>query len=186
MERIKKNWSNILFAFVIILLIIPQTRTPIQIFVLRAISFSPGQIDKEERVVLEDYNWRLKTLDTETINLIGSKGKVTIVSYWATWCAPCLAEMPYLQELYNNYGEKVDFYFVSNEQMATLQNFLRKKNYSIPIYIPLEPSPQLLETRSLPTTFLISKTGEIVIRETGAASWNSERVYELLDSLLDQ
>jgi thiol-disulfide isomerase/thioredoxin len=186
MEKIKKNWSNILFAILIILLIIPQTRTPIQVFVLRTISFSPGQIDEEERVTLKDYDWNLSTLSTENINLDRSKGKVIIVSFWATWCAPCLAEMPELQELYDNYSDKVDFYFVSNEDKATLQKFLEKKDYSIPIYMPLEPSPSALESRSLPTTFLISKSGEIVIRKTGAASWNSERIHELLDSLLDQ
>jgi thiol-disulfide isomerase/thioredoxin len=186
MEKIKKNWSNILFAIVIILLIIPQTRTPIQVFVLRTISFSPGQIDQEERVVLKDYDWSLSTLDSESVNLSRSLGKVTIISYWATWCAPCLAEMPYLQELYDNYGDKVDFYFISQEKKTTLQNFLDKKNYSIPVYIPIESSPEALEIRSLPTTLLISRSGEIVIRKTGVANWNDEKVYELLDNLLDQ
>jgi len=186
MKFLKKNWSNILFAIVIILLIVPQTRIPIQVFVLRTISFTPGEIDEKERVTMIDYQWNLTTLSSETIDLNRSKGEVTIVSFWATWCAPCLAEMPELQKLYEKFGDKVDFYFVSNEKKATLQNFLEKKNFSIPIYIPLEPSPAALETRSLPTTFLISKSGEIVIHKTGAASWNNERVHELLDSLLNQ
>jgi thiol-disulfide isomerase/thioredoxin len=186
MEKIKKNWSNILFAIVIILLIVPQTRSPIQVFVLRTISFSPGEIDKEERTTLLDYQWNLSSLASKDINLKRSIGKVTIVNFWATWCAPCLAEMPDLQKLYDNYGDKVDFYFISNEKRITLQKFLEQKKYNIPIYIPTESSPEKLVIRSLPTTFLISKTGEIVIRKTGVANWNSGLVHELLDKLLDQ
>lgn len=186
MKYIKKNWSNILFAILIILMFIPQTRTPIQVFLLRAISYTPSQIDEKERAKLDDYHWELSSLSSEQVYLNRSQGKVTLISFWATWCAPCIAELPFLQKLYENYGDRVDFYFVSNEEKGTLLNFLKKKEFDLPVYIPLERSPELLEIRSLPTTFLIAKSGEIVIRETGAASWNNEKVHELLDELLDQ
>ncbi len=184
MSFIKKNWSNILFGVFIVLLIIPQTRMPIQIFIQRLASFSPSEIDKEDRAVLKDYDWNLVTMNSEKVNLSQSEDKVVLINFWATWCPPCVAEMPELQELYDTYRDKVDFYFITNEQPKTIHFFMEKKGYNLPVYIQVAPSPKILKSSSLPTSYLISKSGEIVMRKTGAASWNSDKVHQVLDKLL--
>ncbi|PHS68320.1 MAG: thiol-disulfide oxidoreductase [Flavobacterium sp.] len=186
MNFIKKQWSNILFGAFIVLMIVPQTRMPIQIFIQRFISFSPSKIDKEDRTLLKDYNWNLVELNAEKVNLSQSKGKVILINFWATWCPPCVAEMPELQELYDNYGDQVDFYFITNEALEKPNLFLEKKGYTIPVFIQIEKSPEVLESSSLPTTYLISKSGEIVMRKTGAASWNNVKVHSVLDDLLKE
>jgi len=186
MNFIKKQWSNILFGVFIVLMIIPQTRMPIQVFIQRFISFSPSEIAKEDRTTLKDYNWNLATLNSERTNLSQSEGKVIIINFWATWCPPCVAEMPELQELYNEYRDKVDFYFITSEKSETVNFFLDKKGFELPVYLQIEKSPEVLESSSLPTTYLISKTGEIIMRKTGAASWNSDKVHEVLDGLLGE
>jgi len=186
MKFLKKNWSNLLFGIFILAMIIPQTRMPIQVFLQRIISFSPSEIDKEDRTLLKDYNWNLTHLDSGTINLSKSEGKVVLINFWATWCPPCVAEMPELQELYDTYGDRVDFYFITNEAPNTINFFLEKKGYDLPVYLQTEPSPKVLASSSLPTTYVISKSGEIVMRKTGAASWNSDSVHEVLDGLLGE
>lgn len=183
---IKKNWSNIIFVVLIVLLIFPQTRMPIQVGLQRLISFSPSEIDVEDRTVLNDYQWNLTSLNDERIDFSQSKGKVVLINYWATWCPPCVAEMPDLQELYTAYSDQVDFYFVTSDEKEKLTLFLTKYNYNLPVYIQTEKSPDLLETTSLPTTFLISKTGEIIMRKKGAANWNSDSVHEIIDKLLKE
>ncbi len=185
MNFIKKQWSNILFGVFIVLMIVPQTRMPIQIFIQRFISFSPSEIAKEDRTTLKDYNWNLVTLNAERANLSQSEGKVILINFWATWCPPCVAEMPELQELYNKYGDKVDFYFITNEEPEKVKLFFDKKGYDMPMFFQIEKAPKALESSSLPTTYLISKTGEIVMRKTGAASWNSDSVHEVLENLLN-
>lgn len=157
---------------------------PITVFIQRVISFSPSETSKENRQILNNYNWNLKNLDGEIVNFSQSKGKVVLVNFWATWCPPCVAEMPELQELYKNYKDEVDFYFVSTESVLKLNLFLDKKGYLLPVYIQREKAPTLIETNSLPTTFLISKSGELVIKKTGAASWNSDKVHQIIDDLL--
>lgn len=185
-DFLKKYWGNIVFAFVIALLLIPQTATPIKVFVQRVFSFSPSETKAENRTVLTAYHWPLQTLDLQKVNLKDSEGNVVLINFWATWCPPCIAEMPSLQKLYDRYGDKVDFYFVSSETPEKLQLFMQKRGYTFPVYIQQQQAPSLLETTTLPTTYVLSKTGAIVINETGAAQWDSESVQQTLDKLLKE
>ena len=184
MKYLKKHWSNILFGLFIILMIIPQTRMPIQVFLQRIISFSPSEIDKDERTALKDYHWNLGTINSETINFNQSEGKVIVVNFWATWCPPCIAEMPELQELYDTYNDKVDLYFITNDPPEKVKLFLKSNGYDLPVYFQIEKAPKILESSSLPTTYLLSKNGDVVIKKIGAASWNSDKVHQTIDRLL--
>lgn len=179
-----RHWSNILFFVFIFLLVIPQTRMPIQVFVQRLISFSPSEKSETERETLEDYNWNLQQLNGTEINFSQSQGKVIIVNFWATWCPPCVAEMPSFQKLFDSYGEKVDFYFVTSEKPEKVEKFIMENGYNLPIYIQNYEAPKLLESTVLPTTYLISKAGEIVVDEEGAADWNSVKMKKMLDKLV--
>ena len=181
---LKKHGSTILLLVLVALLFIPQTGMPIKVFFNRLISFSPSEINVEKREIIKDYQWRLVDLEGSNINFKQSEGKVTLVNFWATWCPPCVAEMPSLQNLYDEYGDAVDFYFVSLESFETLEKFIQKKGYRLPIYIPQEPLPNGLETNSFPTTYLISKRGEIVIDKVGAADWDSEKTKAIIEKLL--
>lgn len=181
---IKKQWSNILFGVFLILLIIPQTRMPIQVFVQRLISFSPSETSEKKRETLEDYHWPMLTLEREQKNLAASKNRVALINMWATWCPPCVAEMPSMQKLYDDYGDQVDFYFITTDDLARIDKFMTKNDYDLPIYLQTHDAPQKLESSLLPTTFVISKSGQIVVRETGSADWNSKKTRKLLDNLL--
>ena len=184
MNFIKKHGSNVLFGCFIILLIIPQTRIPIQVFLQRTISLSPSEILKEDRIVLKSYNWNLIDTTSKSLNLKQSKGSVILINYWATWCPPCIAEMPAMQNLYDLYGNQVDFYFITNDDPNKVSNYLKTENYKLPVYFQAGKSPVILESNSLPTTFLLSKEGEIVMKEVGAARWNASKVHHTIDKLL--
>lgn len=181
---LKKHKGNILLLVVILLLFIPQTGTPIKVFLNRLISFSPSEIDVSKQRSIANYDWQLEDLEGTPLNFNQSEGKVVLLNVWATWCPPCIAELPSMQNLYDAYGSKVDFYFVSLESPETLQHFLQKKNYHIPVYIPKESFPEALSTSSFPTTYVISKAGAIVIDKTGAADWDSEKSKAIIEKLL--
>lgn len=167
-----------------VLLLIPQTRMPIMVFVQRTISFSPSETKENKRETLENYDWILFDMNMNETNFSESKGKVAVVNLWATWCPPCVAEMPSLQKIYDAYGDKVDFYFVTSEEPEKVERFMTKHGYSMPIYLQRFAAPDKMQSRTLPTTFVISKTGEMVVRETGAADWNSKKARRMLDRLL--
>lgn len=187
MEKfLKKNWSNILFGILVVLMIIPQTRMPIQVFVQRLISFSPSETSSEKQEILQDYNWTLINLDSEKNNFSQSKDKVVVLNFWATWCPPCVAEMPSFQKLFDDYGSDVAFYFVTSEKPDKVNRFLEKHEYSFPVYLQHFEAPDKLQSSVLPTTFILSKSGKIIVNETGVADWNSKNVRELLDRLLSE
>ncbi|WP_347374922.1 TlpA disulfide reductase family protein [Aequorivita sp. Q41] len=184
-DFLKKNWSNILFFGVIILLIIPQTRMPIQVFVQRLISFSPFEKPENQQELLVDFNWELQSLNDGVVNLSKSKGSVVIINFWATWCPPCVAEMPSFQKLYDAYESEIDFYFVTTETPEVVNKFMKKHNYTLPIYFQTYKAPNKLESEVLPTTYLISKSGAIVIDEEGTADWNSKKLRAIINKLLE-
>lgn len=181
---LKKHYSNIIFAVLVVLLLIPTTRTPIVVFVQRLIAFSPSTIPTEEQNTLTDYQWNLRGLNTNT-QFNEAQNEVIFVNFWATWCPPCIAEMPSIQKLYDDYGDKVQFFLVSNESQSKIEGFINKNNYTFPVYQALEAPPKILESQALPTTYLISKEGKIVIKETGVADWNSEKTRAIIDELLE-
>lgn len=179
------KFSNIVFVVIIALLVWPKTRQPIQVFMHKGLAmFSPSEVSENDWKTLTSYNWKLQTLDDVDYDFEMAKGKVVLVNFWATWCPPCIAEMPSLQGLYDNYGETIEFLLVSEEKEAIIQKFLNKYEYSFEIYRPITEIPGMLKTRSIPRTFIIDRYGHIVIDKTGAANWNSQAVRETLDRLI--
>lgn len=186
MKLFKNQWFNIIFGVLILVLIIPATRKPIQIFINKTLAFSPSVISEGDRATLADYNWMLEKNNKDRVEFSEYEGKVIFVNFWATWCPPCIAEMPSLQLLYEDYQDKVVFLFVSSEDRETVRGFLNRREYSIPAYRPLSDAPMPLNGNTLPTTYLIDKNGNIVIQKVGAADWNSDKVRETIDGLLQE
>lgn len=184
MKLFKNQWSNIIIAVVILVLIIPGTRKPIQIFFNKVLSFSPSITSEEDRKSIASYEWPLEKNNRDRENLYEYEGEVVLINFWATWCPPCIAEMPSFQELYVDYHDKVQFLFISSEDHETVRGFMNRKNYSLPAYRPLSEPPLPLNGNTLPTTYLLDKKGNIVIQKVGAADWNSESVRNTIDELL--
>ncbi|EIJ39182.1 TlpA family protein disulfide reductase [Galbibacter orientalis] len=182
----KSTVSNLLFLGLIIVLLFTPIGTYIKVHVTRLLAMSPSVETTEERKVLENYNWSLVSLEGEQLEFSDLKGKVVLVNFWATWCPPCIAEMPSLQKLYKDYGDRVVFVFVSNEEKKTLAKFLEKHQYTLPVFNSFSEVPKHLISKSIPATYLISKDGGIVIDEKGAANWNSDKMRSTLDKLVSE
>ena len=182
--KIKK--SNILFLIIIALLLIPQTRQPIQVFLHRAISFvNPVIANKNNLVKIENYNWELKNINGDVFNFNETKGNVVLINFWATWCPPCIAEMPSMHLLYEDYKDKVEFVFVSNESETVINKFLNKNKYTFEVFNSKSEYPEYFNIKSIPRTFVIDKKGNIVIDKSGAVNWNSDSVRNTIDELLN-
>jgi thiol-disulfide isomerase/thioredoxin len=185
MGKTKGVIKNIVFVIIIGLFIIPKTRQQIQIGLQTVIAKLSPSIEKvEDAKLISSYNWKLTNLEGNTYNFNEARGKVILVNMWATWCPPCIAEMPSLQALYDDYSDQIEFILVSNEPQDVITSFLKKKKYNLKIYRSLTEPPTTFNVKSIPRTFLLDKEGKIIIDESGAANWNSKKVRETIDDLL--
>jgi thiol-disulfide isomerase/thioredoxin len=135
----------------------------------------PGKGDTKSGIDA-DYNLQLVSLDGERISLENLKGKVIFMNLWATWCPPCIAEMPGIQELYNQ-TPKDDVAFVMlslDDDLKKVRRFIQKKGYTFPVYMLAMKLPAVYDTNSIPTTYIISSNGKIVLRKEGMANYNSQ------------
>ena len=110
--KLKKSqiYNSITFV-IVVLLIIPQTRKPLQVGLNKIFaSFGPSiSKSKDDKALLTNYNWQLRDSEGNNFNFESTKGKVVLVNLWATWCPPCIAEMPSMNALYKDYKDKVVF-----------------------------------------------------------------------------
>ncbi len=179
---------DILIGLMILFLIIPATRKDMAALILKPTLFIHQPKLNTERKALNSttYQWQLMQLDGTKVDLNQFTDKVIFINFWATWCPPCIAEMPQMQNLYEKYGDQVVFLFVTNEELPVAEKFINNKKFSLPVYIPITQYPTDFDTNSLPTTFIVSKKGELVLVKHGVAHWNSKRIYKILDTLVKE
>ena len=115
------------------------------------------------------------------------KGKNLFINYWATWCNPCLAEMPYMAELYEKYKDEKDiiFLYLSREKLETIKNYIPKDEslQQLPIY-KIITDDEFFATSGIPTTFIVNSDGEVIVKDLGSAFWNDESVFKFIDNLI--
>lgn len=124
--------------------------------------------------------------DGKTIDLANLKGKVVFLNFWATWCPPCIAEMPSINSLYNKLKDNRNVIFIMADADGNLEKsiaFMRKKNFNLAIYVPTGQIPEQLFKGSLPTTVIINKKGEIVFNNEGMADYDSGEMERFLKNL---
>lgn len=184
MKFIKKQKFNLIFLAILGIIVFTPLGFHIRVLFSTYIHFNPNQIEEDKQIKISSYNWQLTNLSDHLVNLNTFGNKVIIINFWATWCPPCVAEMPSLQKLYDQYKDEVVFLYVANDQKDKVTNFLTDHHFSFPVFFELSPPPSELITHSIPTTFILSKEGKIVIEKRGTANWNSEKIHTLLDKLI--
>lgn len=183
------KFSDIFFILFIVAMIIPGPRTTIMAFVnnIKA-HISQPKVNNEnpETLNIQDINWQLSDINGNTLNFSNFKGKVVFLNFWATWCGPCLGEMPEIQKLYDMYknNPNIEFVLVTNENTSVISQFIDRKKYTFPVYTALTNPPNKFSTNSIPTTFLINKNGEILIHKVGAANWSGKKMVETINNAL--
>ena len=131
-----------------------------------------------------DPGWTFQTLEGEERSFADLRGKTVFVNFWATWCPPCLAEMPSIQDLYDSLkGENIEFLLISHEPRSVVAEFIVDSDYAFPVYVAEDPPPAVLETQGIPATFILNARGEIVFQHVGMADWNTDECRRFLREL---
>lgn len=127
-------------------------------------------------------DFTLQNLDGESISLSDFKGKPVLLNFWATWCGPCRAEMPFLQEIYEEWSERELMLLAVNigESSAKVKDFMEKLNLSFPVLLDSRSAiAKMYNITAIPTTYFIDKDGVIQTRIIGAFSSKAQIESEL-------
>lgn len=130
-----------------------------------------------------DFNFALRNMQGETVSLESLKGKVIFLNLWATWCPPCLAEMPGIQNLYEKLpSDQIAFVMVSlDKDPAKAKKFVERKGYTFPVYTPGSQMPgQYQAGNVIPATFVISPEGKVVLQKSGMADYDNQEFRDFL------
>lgn len=124
-------------------------------------------------------------VDGKPVEFAYLKGKVVFINNWASWCPPCIAEMPSIQRLKHELNDqKIVFVMVSfdeNQKKAT--TFMQKHGFDFEVYFPGADYPYV--TSSIPATFILDQTGKLVSEHTGMADYSDDEVVRNLKKLIN-
>jgi len=131
-----------------------------------------------------NYNLPLLSLTDESLLLEEFEDKTIFLNFWATWCPPCIAEMPNIQSLYEDVkSDSIEFVMVSlDEDHQRARDYLERKGYTFPVYFLNGRKPGTYNSTVVPTTYIISPDGEIVSERRGMANYNTSTFKDFLRS----
>ncbi len=142
-------------------------------------------LDRSPLALPADLNWSVRALDGGTIDLARYRGRPVFLNFWATWCPPCVAEMPTIEALAADPRlQGVAFLAISMDSTdAAAQRFVQRNRMRVPVGRPSGEIPAMFQTDGIPATFIIGPDGNLVVQEVGAAQWDHPDVVRLLERL---
>jgi peroxiredoxin len=149
-------------------------------------AYSPADSDKNPPAIERAADFSLKDLRGGTISLASMRGKVVLLSFWATWCPPCVSEMPSLNRLYQELRPRgFEVVAVSLDRSTDdVREYIGKKGFK---FLVLMDEGNTVAKRykvfSTPTTFLIDKKGNVVERFYGEYDWQDRDVRAKIEKL---
>ncbi len=129
----------------------------------------------------------LDGIDGEQFRLSGLRGKVVLVNFWATWCLPCVKEMPSMQRLKRKLGEGELLILAVNmgDDDRSVRDFLTRVPVSFPILMDREgKASRAWKVYALPASFVLDTNGDVAYFLIGSLEWDSAEVVAILSSLL--
>lgn len=133
-------------------------------------------------------DFTLPDINGKKVSFSEFKGKVVVLNFWATWCGPCRAEMPSLNNLYNEYKDKglVVLAVSVDASEKPVKSFARELKLTFPVLMDKDKAVSFDEYAALglPTTFLIDKNGIVIEKIMGEREWDSPQMKEKILKLL--
>jgi peroxiredoxin len=133
-------------------------------------------------------DFTLTTVEGEKVTLSDYKGKKVILNFWATWCPPCKAEMPHMQEYHENYHEKANVEILAvnlttiDEGKPTIEKFVEEYGLAFPIPLDEEGTQgTIYQAQTIPTSYIIDTKG--TIRHKIFGPMNKDMMIQLVDSM---
>ncbi len=132
------------------------------------------------------YDWAILDLKDDPVSFSRFKGKTVFLNIWATWCPPCVKEMPSIARLAENprlRDKGIAFVCVSvDDSSDPVRRFLKGRTWSM-TFFRAEKLPGVFSTEGIPATFLITPNGRIAAVQVGADEWDQPQVVDFLEKI---
>jgi len=183
-----KNIANLIFiGLLLIIVFVPSAKAVVMQGLMGVGLFKPDTSKGNKQVISTSLaGIRFKDKTGKTLDLGNLKGKVVFLNFWATWCPPCLAEMPSIDKLYEKFKDDDNFVFIfvdADSDLLKAQKFMDRRKYRLPLYEVASEIPESIFKGSLPTTVVIDKQGRISYNEEGAANYNDAKFSTFMTQL---
>ncbi len=133
-------------------------------------------------------DFTLADVHGKNVSLSEFRGKVVILNFWATWCGPCEAEMPYLNNLYKEFTSKglVVIAISVDPKETSVLSFITEKKLAFPVLLDKNKEVYFdsYAVMGLPTTFIIDRSGVLVEKIMGEQEWDSSKMRAKILNLL--
>lgn len=185
-KNIKKYISNGIFILILgLILFVPAAKALVIQGLMQVGLFNPD-IQSKETLATTALALKFKDQHGKIVTLDELKGKVVFLNFWATWCPPCLAEMPSINKLYELHKNNEDVVFIlldADSNFEKANGYMKARKYSMPVYQMASNVPEQIFAGSLPTTVVFDKKGRLSFKHEGAANYNSKKFVEFIEKL---
>lgn len=152
-------------------------------------SASPDQSLNNEHTDIKEYplapSVTFKDGSGKTIDISKQKGKVLFINFWATWCPPCIQEMPSIARLKKQFaGKDILFLMVDvDDNYKKSSKFMENRKFDLSVYTAASSIPKEFLSGSIPTTVVIDKEGRVVARQEGGADYTHPEIIKFFTDL---
>jgi thiol-disulfide isomerase/thioredoxin len=154
------------------------------LFILFLIALAGCSSQKtEDQFAMVASQIKLTNLDGKEVDLTDFEGKTIFVNFWATWCRPCIQEIPSIVALQTQLaGKNIEFFFASDEEVDKIQKFMESRKMKLN-FVRVE-NPESLGIQALPTTLIFDGEGNMVFSEVGFRKWDEPATVEMITKLI--
>ena len=184
MKKIWKHGTTVLLLIIITILLVPSWRVGFQgwfqSLFMSDLVFSENT---SEQVPIEVNDWKLKAMNGESKSFSHYIDRPILLSFWATWCPPCRAELGELENLKEKYGTKIHVISVSEESVETITKSGLSETYDF-LYSTAQ-FPYFFEINTYPTLCIIDSRGNLIFKHSGAGGLNNEKNHQFIEGLIE-
>ena len=183
--------TTLLVLFIAAMLFFPQVKAGVIRGLMTIGLFQPKMpsLVGENTALIPAPSFAITGVNHQALDLAEQKGKVLFINFWATWCPPCIAEMPSIHKLYQQFKDDPNVQFLLIDVDAQPQrshDFMVRNNWDLPVYIPNQNIPPDYFTGTLPTTVIVNRKGQITFKHTGAGDFGNKKTRDYLKWLSEQ
>lgn len=185
----KSNLSNLAFFAVLLFFILSADAKSWLIEGLMKVGLFQPDVTQNLSNKTNQANLKVQFVSNEgkLVSLEDLKGKVVFINFWATWCPPCIAEMPTINAFYQKYKSNKDIAFLMVDVDGNFDKsvkFMQRRKFDLPVWNAASAIPADYLNQSIPTTVILNKKGDIVFKHEGGADYENKDFQQFIEKLI--